>query len=114
MLHDQNCWIPRDSASLTHKECPQALSTVVFMKEKRNGKIKIRSCIDGVPQREYIKKEDAASPTIATDSVFVTGIINAHKGRENMSFDITGDFVTTKTDEHVIMVLQGHLCKIRQ
>ena len=112
MLHDQKCWIPRDPTTLTRKERVTALSTVVFMKEKRDGKLKTRSCVNGSSQREYIKKEDAASPTVATDSVFITGTINAHENRDNMSFDIPGAFVTTKTDEYVIMTLRGHLCEI--
>ncbi len=32
--------------------------------------------------------------------------------RDNMSFNIPGAFVTTKTDEYVIMTLRRHLCKI--
>jgi len=112
MLHDNKCWIPRDVSSLSKAERVQALSTVVFMKEKRDGKIKTRSCVNGAPQREYIKKEDAASPTVHTDSVFITAAISAHEGRDNMTFDIPGAFVTTKTDEYVIMCLRGHLCEI--
>ena len=112
MLHDQKCWVPRDPSTLTRDERIQALSTVVFMKEKRDGRIKTRSCVNGAPQREYIKKEDAASPTVHTDSVFITGVINAHENRDIMTFDIPGAFVTTKTDEYVIMCLRGHLCEV--
>ena len=68
--------------------------------------------MDGSSQREYIKKEDAASPTVSTDSVFITGVINAKEERDNMTFDIPGAFVSTKTDEHVIMSLRGYLCEI--
>ena len=68
--------------------------------------------MNGAPQQEYVKNEDAATPTVATDSVFVTGTISAHEERDNMSFDIPGAFVTTKTNEYVIMTLRGPLCKI--
>ena len=83
----------------------KALSTVAFMKEKRDGKLKTRSCVNGAPQREYIKKEDAALPNVATNSVFITGAISAHEERDNMTFDIPRAFVTTQTEEHVIMLL---------
>ena len=112
MLHDMNCFIHRDPSTLIKEERMKALSTVVFMKEKQDGSIKTRSCVDGSSQREYIKKEDAASPTVSTDSVFITGVINAKEERDNMTFDIPGAFVTTKTDEHIIMSLRGHLCEI--
>ena len=111
-LHDQNCWKPRDPSTLSREEKRNALSTVVFMKQKRDGRIKTRSCVNGSPQRNYIKKEDATSPTVGIDNVFTTGAINAHEGRDVMTFDIPGAFVTTKTDEYVIMTLRGHLCEI--
>jgi len=82
------------------------------MKQKRDGRIKTRSCVNGSSQRNYISKEDAASPTVGTDNGFITGAINAHEGRDVMTFDIPGAFVTTKTDEYVIMTLRGHLCEI--
>ena len=49
------------------------------MKEKKDGILKTQSCVNGAPQREYIKKEDTASPTVVTDSVFITGAINGHQ-----------------------------------
>ena len=111
-LHDQNCWKPRDPSTLSREEKRNALSTVVFMKQKRDGRIKTRSCVNGSPQRDYIKKEDATSPTVGIDNVFTTGAINAHEGRDVMTFDIPGAFITTKTDEYVIMTLRGQLCEI--
>jgi len=37
----------------------------MFIKEKRDGKIKARGCVDGRPQRLYTNKEDMSSPTIS-------------------------------------------------
>ena len=53
----------------------------MFLKRKRNGKIKGRGCADGRKQRAYIAKEDATSPTVSTDAVFITAIIDAMEGR---------------------------------
>ena len=73
-LHDMDSFIPRTYESLTREERTKALSTLIFLKEKETlGDIKGRTCVNGAPQREYIKKEDAASPTVATDSLFITG-----------------------------------------
>jgi hypothetical protein len=38
----------------------------MLFKEKRCGKIKRRGCADGIPQRDYMTKEDSSSPTVAT------------------------------------------------
>ena len=53
----------------------------MFLKEKRDGTIKGRGCADGRKQREYTNKEDASSPTVAIESVFLTSVIDAHEAR---------------------------------
>ena len=47
----------------------------IFLKEKRDGKIKGRTVAGGNNQRGYISKEDASSPTVASDSVLLSCII---------------------------------------
>jgi hypothetical protein len=84
----------------------------MFLKEKRNGDIKGRACADGRKQWKTINKEDAASPTVATESVFTTAAIEAHEGRRVAVFDIPGAYLHTKTDEDVIMVLEGPLAEL--
>ena len=69
-LHDMHVFFPRDPNSLTRDERKKALTSLIFLKEKNTGEIKSRTCINGAPQREYISKEEAASPTACTDSVF--------------------------------------------
>ena len=112
-LHDMKAFIPRKLESLTKEERFRALSTLIFLKEKRlTGDIKGRTCVNGAPQREYIKKEDAASPTVATDSVFITGAIDAHERRNVATCDLPGAFLHTVTDEYVIVVLRGELAEL--
>jgi hypothetical protein len=45
---------------MTPDQRKKALSSLIFLKEKASGEIKSRTCINGAPQRDYIKKEDAA------------------------------------------------------
>jgi len=111
-LHDLLYWKPRDPSTLSRKEKRNALSNVIFIKQKRDGRTKTRSCADGSLQRQYISKEDTALPTVGIDIVFITGAINAHEGRDVMTFDIPGSFVTAKTDEYVIMALRVYLCEV--
>ena len=42
----------------------KALNYLLFLKQKRCGKIKARGCADGRPQKEYVAREDSSSPTI--------------------------------------------------
>ena len=50
---------------------------LIFLKEKRDGNVNARSCANGSVQREHVAKEEAAAPTIALESVFVTATIDA-------------------------------------
>jgi hypothetical protein len=87
----------------------RALSLLLFLKEKQTGKIKGRTCINGAPQREFIPKEEAASPTISTESTFITAAIAAKEKRKVQCYDIPSAFVNTDVDEDVLMVLRGEL-----
>jgi hypothetical protein len=87
----------------------RALSSLLFLKEKRTGKIKGRACINGAPQRDYITKEDAVSPTVSTESTFITVAIAAKEKRKVRCYDIPSAFVNTDVDEDVLMVLRGEL-----
>jgi hypothetical protein len=77
-----------------------------------NGYIKSRTCINGAPQRAYIKKEDAASPTVTTDSVFITRAVDTYEELVVATCDLPGAFLHTITDKKVIMVLKGELCNL--
>jgi hypothetical protein len=90
----------------------KVLSSLLFLKEKRTGDIKGRACINGAPQRSYISKEDAASPTVSMESTFITASIVAHERRVVRCYDIPSAFVNTDVDEEVIMVLKGDLAEM--
>jgi hypothetical protein len=111
-LHDLEAFFQRDPSTMTQEQRKGALSSLIFLKEKSSGEIKTRTCINGAPQREYIRKEDAASPTASTDSVFMIGAINAHEKRDVVTADLPGAFLNTVTDELVFMVLKGELCEL--
>jgi hypothetical protein len=71
-LHVMDTWTVMDPTKLTRDDRTRALSSLLFLKEKRCRKIMGRACINGAPQRAYIPKEYAASPTVSTESMFIT------------------------------------------
>ena len=79
-LHDQKVMAARHSAELTPEQKKEVLAYLMFLKRKRCGKIKGHWCADGRKQQAHIARKDAASPTVATESVFLTAIINALEG----------------------------------
>ncbi len=96
-----------DPLQPSKEERANTLSSLLFLKKKRSGKIKGRACINGGPQRAYIPKEDAASPTVSTKSVFITLAIAAGEKRHVRCYEVPSAFVNTDVDENVLMVLKG-------
>ena len=111
-MKDMDAFFPVDPTTLTGEQQKRALASLMFLKEKRDGTVKGRACAVGTSQREYIKKEDAASPTAATESVFITSVIAAHEERGTAIFDILGAFWHALTDEDVLMLLEGPLAEL--
>lgn len=90
----------------------KALTTVVFLKEKRDGRLKTRACTDSAPQRKLWKKEDATSPTPHLESVLLSAGVATSERRKVHCFDIPSAFHTPDTDEETIMVLKGDLADL--
>jgi hypothetical protein len=70
----------------------------MFLKQKRDVKIKGRTIAGGNKQRDYISKEDASSPTVATEAVLLSCIIDAEDGRDVAVVDIPNAFVQTRVE----------------
>jgi hypothetical protein len=88
------------------------MESLLFLIEKRDGRIKARTCANGSTQREYIDREDATSPTAATDSILITGVIEAKQQRDIMTNDVPDAFVQTpipQDGEKIIMKIRGQL-----
>eukprot|EP00804_Cyclotella_cryptica_P018944 CCRYP_006454-RB/>CCRYP_006454-RB protein AED:0.46 eAED:0.47 QI:0/0/0/1/0/0/2/0/139 len=60
---------------LTQEQKKEALESLIFLTKKRYGSVKARACANRSKQRSFIQKENAASPTVGTDNVFITSII---------------------------------------
>ena len=113
-LHKRVVFKPVKVESLTHQERKRAMESLMFLVEKRDKIIKARTVANGSTQRPYTPKEEAASPTAATDSIFVTATVDAKQNRDVMTLDIPNAFVQTevpyeKGDEKIIMKIRGRL-----
>jgi hypothetical protein len=111
-LHDKQVFDPRHPWELTSKEKKEALGSLIFIKEKRDAKIKARACADGRPQRLLYDKSDASSPTVKTESVLLTAVQDAAEERKIAVTDIPGAFLNAKLDEVVHMKLVGALADL--
>ena len=111
-LHDRNVLSPVDGSALNTQQKQEALPYLMFLKQKRSGKIKGRGCADGRQQRLYNNKEDTSSPTVAIESVMLTSIIDASERRDIATVDIPGAFLQANMDEIVHMKITGTMVDI--
>jgi hypothetical protein len=54
--------------------------------------------VGGNTQRDYISKEDASSPTVATESVMLSCIIDDEEERDVAVVDIPNAFLQTRVE----------------
>ena len=104
-LHDRDVMKPVYKHSLTPEQRKEALAYLMFLKRKRCGKIKGRGCADGWKQRAYITKEESTAPTVSTEAVFLTAVIDAMEGRNVVVLD--GAFMQAEIDELVHVRFTG-------
>ena len=113
---------PTDASTLTDTEKKKALRAVNLIKEKWNGDIKGRSCVDGSTQRRYLKQDESmSSPTASLESLLITLLIDAYEERDVATFDVPGAYLQASLaprddGERVLMKLVGDfvdiMCKV--
>ena len=75
------------------------LDSHMFPKEKIDGAIKGRAVAGGNKQRDYISKEDASSPKVATEAVLLSCIIDAEEERYVAVIDTPNAFIQTRVED---------------
>jgi hypothetical protein len=114
-LHKRNCFNPVDVSTMTSSEKKKAMESLLFLTEKRDGRIKARMVYNGKPTRQWLGKEESAAPTASLESIMLTAIIDAKENRDVMSADIPNAFIqanmpeTKNDEERVIMKITGML-----
>ena len=111
-FHTLRCFRPCDPSTLTRDDRRKALTSLMFLTQKSSGEIKARACANGSVQRDHIAKEEATSPTVTSDAIFIQGTIFAHEGRHVATCDIPGAFLHADNPDYVIMRLDGILAEL--
>jgi len=63
---------------MTQLERKRALESLIFLVEKRDDRVKARTCAHGSTKCKYITREEAASPMAATEAILIRGVIEAN------------------------------------
>ena len=105
-----------DSRFLTAEQRKGALRVINLIKEKQNGTLRGRTVADGSVQRSLYDKSETASPTVASDALLLSIIIDAYEKRDVATADVVGAYLKAYMDDFVIMKFTGEsvdiLCKL--
>ena len=111
-MHNMSVFRPVLKTDLSLEEMKKAVSSLMFLKEKRDKTVKGRFCADGRKQQGDWTKQDSTSPTVSTESVFLTAVIEARERRDVACYDIPGAFLHADSNEDITMVLKGRLAEL--
>ena len=111
-INEKEVFSPIKASYLTPTQRRKALRTINLIKEKRDGVLKGRTCVDGRPQRAYIAKEDASSPTMFLDSLTTLLTIFAVEKRHVATADVSGAYLHADMDEVVFIKLEDEMVDV--
>jgi Reverse transcriptase (RNA-dependent DNA polymerase) len=98
---------PLDAFAMTEEQKSESLRALSVIKEKRCGKLKGRTVADGSAQREKYAKEDTGSPTVSSDALFLTILIDANENRDVATADISGAYLHALMRDFVSLRFTG-------
>jgi hypothetical protein len=114
-FHKRTCFAPLKVKNMKPSKRKKAQMALMFLMEKRDKSLKGRMVYNRKPTREWLWREDAASPTAALESIMITGVIKAKEQRDVMTCDIPNAFIQAllpKKDpgeDRVVMKITGVL-----
>jgi hypothetical protein len=81
-LEDKKVFKPMVASELTSEEKNNALRAINLIKEKRCGKLKGQTCADGRQQQGMYDKQQTMSPTVSTDALILSLMIDSLEGND--------------------------------
>jgi hypothetical protein len=74
--------------------------------------LKGRTCADGSTQRDKYTKEQTASPTVSTDALMLSLIIDMYERRDVATADVVGAYLNADMDDFTLLKLQGDIVDV--
>ena len=100
---------PKKPQDLSYEQRKRSMAYLMFLNLKINEvTIKGRGCADGRKHRYWLSKEDKLSPTVYTEGLMLSFMIDAMEGRQVATVDNPGAFLQTDYDKGYIHIkLEG-------
>ena len=101
---------------MTPAQRHSALQAINLIKEKRDGRIKGRTVANGRPQKALYEKSETTSPTVSTDALMLSIIVDTHEKRDVATADVTGAYLNADMKDFTVMKFVGRsvdiMCKM--
>ncbi len=81
-------------------------------RQKRSDEIKARAWANDCTQQSHIAKEEANTPVVTSEAIFIQETIFTHKGRDVAKCDKPGAFLQVDNPDYVMMRLDGILAEL--
>jgi hypothetical protein len=105
-LHRKGIFRPVKPKSFRFLKRRKILRTIMFLKKKRDGRIKSRLVADGSRQsRKECVIDDVSSPIVNTESIFIQAVIIANENRLVEVVDVEGGYLHADMPGEVIAEL---------
>jgi hypothetical protein len=112
-LHRKGVFKPIRPNVLSFEKRRKVLRTIMFLKKKRDGRIKSRLVADGSRQkRSESVIDDVSSPTVSTEGIFTQAIVIAEEGRLVAVVDVEGAYLHADMPGEVIVELDSNITSI--
>jgi hypothetical protein len=98
-LHWRDMFVPRQMSELTLEQQTKILQSHMFIGQKGAVETKARMVAGENTQRGHVTKEESSSPTVSTEAVLLTLIVDAQEGRDVAVIDIPNAFIQTQVDD---------------
>ena len=104
---------PRDPTKMTEEKIHATLQYLIFLKNKRCGRIKGRGCAVGRKQRLAMNKDKVSAPKIVTDVLMLTCIIDTMEYHNVATVDVPCAFIQVDLEgKEVNRKLEGKMVNL--
>ncbi|GAX15524.1 hypothetical protein FisN_6Hu141 [Fistulifera solaris] len=115
-LEDLGVFMAMHAKDLTAEQKRAALRAINLVTKKRDGRIKGRTVADGSVQKDLYDKSQTASPTVSTDALLLSLIVDAHEGRDVAIADVVGAYLKANMADFTLLKFTGEsvniMCKM--
>lgn len=111
-LMTKNVFHPVQKSSLSKTQWKKLLRSLMFLKRKRDGRLKARFVVNGSKQDRNLAMVDPNSPTVSLESIFISIVIECIERRKVITIDIEGAYLHVAMKGEVIVVIEAVIADI--